>query len=452
MNKLFMKLAVLFLLCLAPLVVRAQVSTPAPVAPAPNAAAQPANTSTAQAAYALPPEKLARAQAFSRTEHALTIVNLGWGLLSLWLVLALRGATRLAAWTEGLALRRWLQGLLFFAALLVLLTLLGLPLSIAAHAVRLHYGISVQGWVGWLADQGKSLGVALIMGAPLMLLFNWILRKWPRRFWLWAWLAVVPLAILGQAGEPYLEPLFNKFEPLSLHHADLVAELQKVVARTGTHIPAERMFLMKASEKTNGLNAYVSGFGATQRIVVWDTTAGRIPNDEVLFIFGHESGHYVLHHIPQMLAGSLLMLFVIFWSCYRLARWIAARYAVRWGLDTLAGGAENPLATRAGFVILLFAITLGSTLLDPLANSFSRHYEHEADVYGQEAIHGLVADPQQTTTRAFQHLGEAWLEDPAPAAFIEFWLYNHPSTLHRANFAQHYDPWANGGRGQFFAQ
>ena len=80
-----------------------------------------------------------------------------------------------------------------------------------------------------------------------------------------------------------------------------MTELEKVVARTGTNIPPERMYLMKASEKTNGLNAYVSGIGATKRIVVWDTTAGRIPNDEVLFIFGHESGHYVLHHIRKVL-------------------------------------------------------------------------------------------------------------------------------------------------------
>ena len=75
------------------------------------------------------------------------------------------------------------------------------------------------------------------------------------------------------------------------------------MARTGTNIPPDRMYLMKASVKTNGLNAYVSGIGATKRIVVWDTTAGRIPNDEVLFIFGHESGHYVLHHISKSIAG-----------------------------------------------------------------------------------------------------------------------------------------------------
>ena len=92
-----------------------------------------------------------------------------------------------------------------------------------------------------------------------------------------------------------------------------------MVARTGTNIPPDRMYLMKASEKTNGLNAYVSGIGATKRIVVWDTTAGRIPDDEVLFIFGHESGHYVLNHIPKGFACTVVALFFVYWGCAAFA-------------------------------------------------------------------------------------------------------------------------------------
>jgi Zn-dependent protease with chaperone function len=208
---------------------------------------------------------------------------------------------------------------------------------------------------------------------------------------------------------------------------------------------------MKASEKTNGLNAYVSGMGATKRIVVWDTTAGRIPNDEVLFIFGHESGHYVLHHLPKQMAGFAIFFFFLYWGCAGLAGWLARRYGGRW----LRRGDEmnpNPLATRAGFVILLFAIAIANFVATPLTNAFIRHFEHEADVYGQEAIHGLVADPQKTAVAAFGALGEAWLDDPDPSPFIEFWLYDHPSVKNRANFASHYDPWANGGKGKFFSQ
>ncbi len=159
----------------------------------------------------------------------------------------------------------------------------------------------MQSWASWFGDQGKSLALAVILGSLVMLLFHWIVRRWPRRYWLGIWVATLPLMVLGVFVSPLLEPLFNKYEPLSKNHAALVAKLEEVAQRTGTNIPPDRMFLMKASEKTNGLNAYVSGLGATKRIVVWDTTAGRVPDDVVMYVFGHESGHYVLNHIPKML-------------------------------------------------------------------------------------------------------------------------------------------------------
>jgi Zn-dependent protease with chaperone function len=283
----------------------------------------------------------------------------------------------------------------------------------------------------------------LLIGTPLALFFNWIVRVSPRRYWLWLWMISIPLIVIAVFLAPMvLDPLFNKFEPLGTTHAALVGKLEEVVARTGTAIPPERMFLMKASEKSNGLNAYVTGMGSTKRFVMWDTATDRLPDDEVMFIFGHESGHYVLNHIPQMLAIMAVGMFFVFWICARLAEWMVRRFGPRWQIDSVA--------SRAGLLTLIFALSIAGFLLSPASNTLSRHYEHEADVYGQEAIHGLVADPQKTAVSGFNHLGEAWLEDPNPNPIVEFWDYNHPSVKNRANFAAHYDPWANGGRGQFF--
>ena len=418
-------------------------------APAPVAAQPAAVQANPQQAYSLPPDKLAKAIALSRIRNILDIAGSLWGLVFLWLLLATRAAAGLAAWAERLLRRRWMQGLLFFAVFLVITTLASIPFDIAGHHFERSYGISVQGWGSWLGDLSKALGLSLLFVAPILLLFNWIVRRWPRRYWLGIWVATLPLLVLTIFVSPLLAPIFNKFEPLVKDHPALVADLEKVVARTGTNIPPDRMFLMKASLKTNGLNAYVSGIGATKRIVVWDTTAGRIPDDEVLFIFGHESGHYVLHHIPKMLAGMAVALFFVFWACAGFAAWLARRFSARWLLKN-EQAETAPLSTRAGFVVLLFAISVVSFLLTPASNAFSRHFEHEADVYGQEAVHGIVADPQKTAVAAFNALGEAWLEDPNPSPFIEFWEYNHPSTQTRANFATHYDPWVNGGRGRFF--
>jgi STE24 endopeptidase len=413
---------------------------PSPNQTAPNQA-NPAQPSPPQA-YTLPPDKLAKAIAISRIRHTLELAGSVWGLVVIWLLLATRAAASLAAWAERQASRRWISGLLFFALLLVILSLTGLPVDMYGHHVERSYGVSVQGWGGWFGDQSKALGLSLLFGAPVMLLFNGIVRRWPRRYWLGIWLATLPLMVLGIFVSPLIEPLFNKYEPLAKTNPALVAKLEKVVARTGTNIPPERMFLMKASLKSNGLNAYVSGMGATKRIVVWDTTAGRIPDDEVLFIFGHESGHYVLNHIPKQLAGSAVFLFFLYWACAGVAAALARRFGPRWGVESLS--------SRSGFVVLLFTVSVASFILQPIGNAFSRHFEHEADVYGQEAIHGIVADPQKTAVAGFNQLGEAWLEDPTPSPFIEFWLYNHPSVQNRANFAAHYDPWSNGGHPKFF--
>ena len=394
-------------------------------------------------AYSLPPDKLARAVALSHIRTALDIGGSIWGIAVLWILLRSGLAAALSAWTIKIFRRRWLQGLLFFAAYFVINALASLPLDLTGQAVSRHFGISVQGWGGWFGDQGKSLALSVVFGSLVLLFFNWLVRVSPRRYWLWMWVTAVPLVLLMIFAEPLVvDPLFNKFEPLTAHHAALVGELEQVVTRTGNQIPPERMFLMKASEKSNGINAYVTGIGSSKRYVMWDTTTDRLPDDEIEFVFGHESGHYVLGHIPKELGVLLAGLLVVLWACGRLAEWQVRRYGARWQVQSLAG--------RQGFLVLLLALSYAGFVLQPATNGLSRHFEHEADVYGQEAIHGLVPDAQKTAVSGFNHLGEAWLEDQNPSAFIEFWEYNHPSVQTRANFAAHYDPWANGGHGQFF--
>jgi STE24 endopeptidase len=425
-----------------PMAAQGQSSPAAQNAPASSTQSGPAAPAHQHEAYTLPPDKLAKAIALSRIRNILNIAGSIWGIVFLWILLAARGWSGIEGWAQGISDKRWVQGLVFFAVYFIISAVAGLPVDWLGQHYERSYGISVQGWGSWFGDEGKSLGLALVFGVPILLLFNWIVRRWPRRYWLGLWVASVPILVLVIFVAPLLAPIFDKFEPLQNHHPVLVTELEKVVARTGTNIPPDRMYLMKASLKTNGLNAYVNGIGATKRIVVWDTTAGRVPNDEVLFIFGHESGHYVLNHIPKYIAIYSVGLFFVYWACAGFAAWMVRRVGARWG--------TSELCSRTGFIVLLFAISIASFLAEPAANAVSRHYEHQADVYGQEAIHGIVPDPQKTAVAAFNDLGNAWLEDPNPSPFIEFWLYSHPSVEERAGFAEQYDPWANGGHGEFF--
>ena len=397
---------------------------------------------SSQQAYTLPPEKLAKAIAISRIRNILNITGSVWGLVFLWLLLATRALSSLERWAQRISERRWIQGAIFFAAFLIISTLANTPLDWIGEHYERSYGISVESWGGWLGDAGKTLGGALLIGMPVLLLFNWIVRRWPKRYWVSAWAVTVPILAFLTFIEPLVVPLFFKQEPLAKNHAALVAKLETVVARTGIDIPPERMYLLKASAKYTGINAFVAGMGATKRYVMWDTATDQLPDDEVLFVFGHESGHYVLHHIPKGFALSAVGLFFIYWACAGFAAWMVVRFGAHWGV--------TEISSRTGFVVLLFSVSIASFLLQPLSSAVSRHFEHQADVFGQEAIHGIVPDPQKTAVAAFNALGQSWLEDPNPNPFIEFWLFGHPSTQHRAEFALHYNPWANGGDGEFF--
>ena len=149
-------------------------------------------------------------------------------------------------------------------------------------------------------------------------------------------------------GSPwFVDPLFNTFHPLAEKYPALAADIEKVVQRTGLDIPADHMFLMDASKKTNDVNAYVTGFGASKRIVVWDTTVQKLTTDETMFIFGHEAGHYVLNHIRNgftfFAAGLLAALFV----GYRALNWVLAKWGRSWGIEGPEDWASLAKAVRS---------------------------------------------------------------------------------------------------------
>jgi len=394
-------------------------------------------------AYSLPPDKLAKAVAFSRLRVTLGLAGSVWGILQLLLLLAV-GAV---GWMQRTAIRtsrnRWAQGFLFVFLLMLATTLLSLPLDLAGHHFSRVYGISVQGWGSWFWDMTKSFLISFVFGGLVMMLLFWVIRKSPRRWWFWFWIPAVALVVLMVFVAPViLDPLFNKFEPLAKSNPALVDRLEQMTHRGGINIPPERMFLMKASEKVTVLNAYVTGIGASKRVVVWDNSIERATPDQISFIFGHEMGHYVLNHIPKTLVFLSLLLLVEFYIGFRGMQWLLRRYGARWGI-----GSQNDWGS---VVVLMLVISVLSFVTQPVMNAYSRSHEHIADIYGQESVHGIVADPQATAVGTFQLLGEMGLEEPQPNRYIEFWLFSHPSITHRVAFAAAYDPWVAGGHPQYF--
>ncbi len=387
--------------------------------------------------YSLPPDKLAKAIAYADARNRLHFVSVAWTLLVLGAILAWRVAPRFRDWAERVSRRRIAQAFVFGTLLTLTVDVLTLPVSLYSQHLSLKYAQSIQGWGSWFWDwtKGELIGFVLL-GVVLWILYGSI-RRSPRRWWFYFWLASIPLFLFLMFITPVMiEPLFYRFEPLAQKQPYLVAEIQKVVARGGLDIPRDRMFEMNASEKMNALNAYVTGIGASKRVVVWDTTIRRMTTPETLFVFGHEMGHYVLGHvwagIGMACLGSLVFLFL----CYHFMHWAVHRWGGRWAIRGVDDWASLP--------VIALALTVFSFASEPPGSAFSRWMEHNADIYGLEVIHGIVPDAPQAAASAFQILGEVSLSDPNPSPFIEFWLYDHPSVSDRVRFAAGYDPWSRG--------
>jgi STE24 endopeptidase len=360
----------------------------------------------------------------------------------LWIVLAAKLSSKFRTWAEAASPRRFLQALIFSPLLLVTTALLSLPADIYEQSVQHVYGLSVQGWGSWSWDWVKDLLVSLVMGTIVIWILYAVIRNSRRRWWFYFWLVTLPLVVLLVFLQPVvIDPMFHKFEPLQVKDPELTVALERMVQHAGQDIPPERMFWMGAGEKTTTLNAYVTGIGASKRIVVWDNTIAKMNTPQIVFVAGHEMGHYVLHHIWKGLAFSFLFLLVLFYVGFRSIGWILDRWGAKWEIRDVDDWASLPA--------LLLLLAVFSFVAGPVDNASSRYFEHQADQYGLEVTHGLTPDSSQIGAQAFQVIGEVDLADPDPNPVNVFLFYSHPPMSDRVRFALSYDPWANGGQGQF---
>ena len=218
--------------------------------------------------YKLTPEKRDRAIQFSRAKYTLHFVDTAWSLLVLVGILELGLAARVRNLAEAKSPAAVVQALIFAPILTLLTDVPMLPLNAYLQHLELKYEQSVQGWGSWLWDWTKGEFLSVILGTLFAAMLFGLIRWSKHRWWLWSWAASLPIVVFLVFIAPVaIDPLFYDFTPLAAKHPNLVKEIQKVTRRGGLDIPAERMFEMKASEKVTSLNAYVTGFGATKRVV-----------------------------------------------------------------------------------------------------------------------------------------------------------------------------------------
>jgi len=368
-------------------------------------------------------ERRQQAVAYSTTKNVLYFVGFAYGV-AIWLVLLYTGfSARMLRWAEKVARKRFFALFLYLLLFLVVVQILQLPLDYyTGFHLEHRYALSNQSFGAWVGDLLKSLGVTFVFALIIAAIGYAVIRRRPRTWWAWMGIGSVPFLIFIMVIAPVvITPLFYDTKPME--EGKLKTQILDLAARSG--IPDSRVFVVNASKDTKKLSAYVTGLGQTQRIVLYDNLIGAMAPAEILFVLGHEMGHYLLHHIWIGLAFAVCFIFLAGYISHRvMARVIAANQS-RFGFDRLSSFASLPL------IFLCFGIC--GFVSSPVFNGLSRYTEHQADIFGLDRTgDGVVA------ASAFEKLAAVNLANPDPSGFIKFWLYDHPPLSERVRFARSY--------------
>ena len=404
------------LLLLAAFVVVVIVTTPWHPLPGPV----PGGHVAADATRDFTPTQIARESAYHSAVRP-------WGLSSLapWLLVSIvLGFTPLGARAVArLPVRNWWARIaIATAAYLAIATIVVLPFSARVHAIRRDYGLSTQGWTSWFGDVARGYGVGLVSTLLGVLAVMGLARLWPRRWWMASAVAGAVLVIVGSFVYPVVvEPLFNNFRPLPA--GQLRTQLLTMAA--SDHIRLDDILVADASRRTTTDNAYVSGFGASRRLVLDDTLLRHDSPAEVRVITAHELGHVknddVLHGTllgALAVAAAMCGAFVLFRDGAGLPRRIGAT------------GAADPRVVPS----LLATYAIVSFLVTPVSTLVSRHIEARADA------HSLMLTHDPTTFISAQHkLAVNGLDDLDPPKLLYLLFATHPTAPQRIAMARDYE-------------
>jgi Zn-dependent protease with chaperone function len=222
----------------------------------------------------------------------------------------------------------------------------------------------------------------------------------------------------------WVDPLFNRYLPMQ--DKALEARILTLAERAGIH--GSRVYQVNKSVDTKAVNAYVTGVGATKRIVLWDTILGKLEPDQVLFVTAHEMGHFVLRHTLAFVLGAAMLTTMSLYLVHRVAGRLIARFSGRFGFHQLSDVASFPLLLLLGSVV--------SLVVTPAVLAFNRYQEREADRFALEITRG-----NRAAATTFVRLQQENLTVPRPGPLYQLWRGSHPSLGNRVDFANHYRPW-----------
>jgi STE24 endopeptidase len=357
----------------------------------------------------VPPDKRAKSDAYFEGGYWLIL----WDFLLSSVVFLLLLVTGLSARMRDLAERvtrfKPLHTFLYWAEFVVLTSLLTFPLNVYEGYFREHkYGLATQTFGPWLGDQLKGLAVVLVFFGLLMIALYGIVRRLPRTWWFWGAMASIVFATFMFLIAPvFIAPLFNKYTRLE----DPAIRDPILSMARANGISAKEVFVQDASRQTTRVSAFVTGFLNTERIVLNDNLLKRCSVAEIESVMGHEMGHYIMHHVYKDLLFFGVLIALGFAFLGKTSAWALARWGDKWRAHTAGDLAALPL-----FALLISTYFF---VLTPIANTYSRVQEYEADIFGLNAARQPDAEAEVDLK-----LGEYRKLDPGPIE--EFLFYDHP--------------------------
>jgi STE24 endopeptidase len=306
--------------------------------------------------------------------------------------------------------------------------LLTLPLAAWAEQVRREAGLSTRDWAGWAGDVVRSFGVDTALSVTGVVAVVLLARRWPRHWWAVAAPGAAGLVVVVSLAYPLVvEPLFNRFEPLPA--GELRSSLIALAEAEG--VPVGEVLVADASRRTSTLNAYVSGFGPTKRVVLYDTLVEQAPPEQVRVVVAHELAHA---REGDVLTGTLLgaggaalaVLLVALAGAWRPLTDAAALTGPQ--APTAAG---PPLGQAAAVPFVLAVVTVLGVVAGPAQAAYSRQVETRADVVALDLTRdpGTFAEMQRTL--ALRSLADV---DPPRALYLAF--ATHPTAPGRIALAR----------------
>jgi STE24 endopeptidase len=288
-----------------------------------------------------------------------------------------------------------------------------LPFAIIGHHRSTEFGLTDEAWGPWAVDRAKGLVLSVVVSGLLLLVLVGCARAWSRAWPAVAGVLLGALVMLGSFVYPVLvEPAFSHFT--ALPDGPLRTQILQVAA--DEHVHLDDVLVADASRRTTTLNAYVSGYGSTRRVVLYDTVVRDLPHDEVLAIVAHELGH--ARH-DDVLTGSLLAALGATLGVGLLA---LALSVVRRRRGALRDPTVVPL--------VLALVALGTLLSSPVNNGLSRLIETRADVDSLQTTRDPAAFTAMQRQLALHSLSDQ------PPAWSQFWFGSHPTTLERIAIAE----------------